>query len=201
MPDPQTGEPRPPHAPLEPDWKRSEDKHRNGASRVAQPPEGEGPILEWFCATTGRGVYFIVLLLVIFIGFLTVRDGGFGWMTHWFLWAIMVPFVAFFWFANRGTRLSAGADWLCYGKKTFIKTYELTKVRATTGGAARYLELEDRRGNKLSAQINDLQLNRELWDLVYNGILHSVYVHEAETNQMAKDFLGLNLPPQYWKQR
>lgn len=200
-PDPRSGDPRPPHAPLERDWSGPEDKHKNGASKVPRPPEGEGPMLEWFCAAPGRGVHFIVILLVIFIGFLTVRDGGFGWATNWVLWAIMAPFVVFVWFANRNTRMSAGADWLCYGKKSFIKTYELTEVKATTGGAARYLELKDRQGNALSVQLNDVQLNRELWDLVYNGILHSVYIHGAETNQLAKDFLGLNLPPQYWQQR
>ncbi|GAA2339774.1 hypothetical protein GCM10009854_15230 [Saccharopolyspora halophila] len=113
----------------------------------------------------------------------------------------MAPFLLFVWLYNRGTRLSAGADWPCLGKKSFIKTYELTEVNATTGGAVRYLELEDARGNKLSVQLGDLQLNRELWDLVYNGILHSVYVRRAETNQMARDFLRLNLQPQYWQKR
>ena len=39
--------------------------------------------------------------------------------------------------------------------------------------------------------------NRELWVLVYNGILHSVHVHGAETNKIARNFLGLDIPPQY----
>ncbi len=69
-PDPQTGEPRPPHAPLEPDWKRPEDKHENGESKVPQSPEREGPILEWFYPTLGRGGAFIGIALVIFVGFL-----------------------------------------------------------------------------------------------------------------------------------
>ncbi|GAA2339765.1 hypothetical protein GCM10009854_15220 [Saccharopolyspora halophila] len=55
-PDARTGEPRPPHAPLEPEWQRPEEKRKNGAIKVPKPPEGEGPMLEWFCATTGRGV-------------------------------------------------------------------------------------------------------------------------------------------------
>ncbi|GAB2732934.1 hypothetical protein GCM10027174_01890 [Salinifilum aidingensis] len=157
--------------------------------------------MEWFYPTRGRGGAFIGIALVIFVGFLTVRDGGFVWMTSWVLWAIMVPFLVFFWFYNRSTRISAGADWLCYGKNSFIKTYELVKVTATTGGAARYLELKDRHGNEFSTQLNDLQLKGELWDLVYNGILHSVHVHGAETNKMARDFLGLNTPPQHRRQR
>ncbi len=194
-PDPQTGEPRPPHAPLEPGWKMPEDKHKRGKEKVPSPPAGEGPILEWFCPTPGRGGTFVGIALLIFAGFLTIRDGGFGWMAHWFLWAIMAPFLAILWFTNKSTRMSAGSDWIFYGKKSFIKTYELVQVNATAGGAARYLDLKDRHDNTLYVQLNDLQLNRELWDLVYNGILHSVHVNGAETNKMAKDFLGLGIPP------
>lgn len=176
-----------------------EDKHKRGETKVPRPRDGEGPMLEWFYPTAGRGGFFIGIALVIFVGFLTLRDGGFEWMTNWWLWIIMAPFLIFFWLYNRSTRMSAGADWLCYGKKSFIKTYELVQVKATTGGAARYIELKDRHGNILSTQLNDLQLNRELWDLVYNGILHSVHAHGAETNKLARDFLGPNIPPRYRK--
>ncbi len=175
----------------------SEDKHKNGASKVPQPPSGESPVLEWFHPTPGRGIFFVAITLIIFMVFLTIRDGGFGWMSVWWLWLIMAPFLIFFLLYNRGIRISAGADWLCNGKKSFIKTYDLIHVKATVGGAARYVDLKDRHGNGMHVQLADLQLNRELWDLVYNGIVHSVHVHGAETNKMARDFLGLNIPPQY----
>ena len=91
--------------------------------------------------------------------------------------------------------MSAGADWLAYGKRGFSKTYELTKINVTVGGAAHYLDIEDRHGNAFYGQINDLQLNRELWDLVYLGLLYSVHEGGASTNKMARDYLGLDIPP------
>lgn len=199
-PDPQTGEPRPPRAPLEPGWKMPGDKHKNGLSKVPQPPEGEGPLLEWFYPTRGTGLIMGTIMSVIMIGFFTLKDFGFSWMTTWWLWLFVLPWPLLILLLTRNNRLSAGADWLGYDKHGLIKTYELTKVEVTVGGFARYLVLEDRNGNAMRAQFGDLQQNRELWDLVYNGILHSVHAHGAQTNKMARDYLRLNLPPQFYEQ-
>ncbi|MGH3621326.1 MAG: hypothetical protein ACRDQ5_05975, partial [Sciscionella sp.] len=89
---------------------------------------------------------------------------------------------------------SAGADWVAYGK-SFVKIYELTSVEVKIGGAAHYLDIKDRHGSGIYAQVNDLQQNHELWDLVYNGLLHSVHAGKAETNKRAREYLRLDFPP------
>ncbi|MCI2423459.1 hypothetical protein MOQ72_39215 [Saccharopolyspora sp. K220] len=181
----------------------AEDKHKHGLSKVSQPPDGEGPILEWFYPTRGRALTFGAIAVAIMVAYFTWRDFGFGWMTVWWLWLFIIPWPFIFLLAGRNIRISAGADWLIYGKKGLIKTYELTKVNVTVGGAAHYLDIEDRHGNELYVQINNLQLNRELWDLVYLGLLYSVHEGGASSNEMARNYLGLNIPPHLrkWESR
>ncbi|HEX5494071.1 MAG TPA: hypothetical protein VFX70_05785, partial [Mycobacteriales bacterium] len=70
-------------------------------------------------------------------------------------------------------------------------TYELTKVALKRSGANMMLDLVDRDGRTLRVPWSRLQYNRALWDLVYNGILHSVYVGHAETDLGARNHLKL----------
>lgn len=170
-------------------------KHKRGRSKVAESPAGEGPLLEWFYPKRGSGAYVGGIMSAIMIGFFTFRDFGFSWMATWWLWLFVLPWPFIFLLADRNIRISAGPDWLIYGKDGVIKTYELTKVNVTIGGAAHYLDLEDRHGAKLSTHILYLQFNRELWDLVYLGILYSVQEGGAETNDRADDYLALKIPP------
>ncbi|GAB3549123.1 hypothetical protein J2S53_004142 [Actinopolyspora lacussalsi] len=134
-----------------------------------------------------------IMATVMFV-FFCVRDTGFSWMTTWWLWLFVVLSPLPFLFVGRAIRISAGADWLRYGKTGFVSTYELTTAKITTGGASRYLELTDEHGNSAYAPLHNLQMNRELWDLVYNGILHSVRGNGAETNKLARTFLDLDNP-------
>jgi len=85
--------------------------------------------------------------------------------------------------------MSAGADWYKYGRR-YVKTYELTsvKVKGTPGSWA--LDLRDAEGRKVWTQLWRIQQNPRLWDLVYNGIRHSV-CNGAETNRRALDRLQL----------
>ncbi|MBE9376396.1 hypothetical protein IQ251_18245 [Saccharopolyspora sp. HNM0983] len=158
-------------------------------------------MLEWFYPKSKNSAVSGLILSVIVVVFLMFKDGGVGWMAVWWMWLFILPWPFLFMLTERNVRVSAGADWVCGGKRSFVNTYELTEVTASVSGTARSIELKDRYGNAFSTQLNDIQRNRELWDLVYNGILHSVYLGGAETNKLAKDFLGLNLPPQYWQQR
>lgn len=91
--------------------------------------------------------------------------------------------------------MSAGADWLGVGKDIFIKTYELTTVKVFVDGAAHVIDMTDKYGGSVRVKTFALQQNHELWDLVYNGILHSVHVGGAETNKRARDYLLLDFPP------
>jgi len=194
-PDPHTGEPRPPHAPLEREDGKPGHRRAAGKGKVPQPPANEGPLLEWFYPDrTTRlisGLFCVALGMTVF----AVKDGGFGWITNIWLWLLLVPWPILFLVTGRNVRMSAGADWLVYGNRAFIKTYELVSVAVVVDGAAHSLKIKDRYGGSIHAQINDLQQNHELWDLVYNGILHSVHLENAETNKRAREYLQLDFPP------
>ncbi len=129
---------------------------------------------------------------VILIAFGTLRDWGIGWMSTWWLWLFVIwpPFV--FYFIGRSVGISAGADWFAI-KNGHVDTYELTEVKivGTSGGLAWDLELKDESGNELSINLREIQTNRDLWDLVYNGIVYSVQRGSAKTNPSALDKLKL----------
>lgn len=151
-------------------------------------------MLEWFYPDPRSKV--IVILIILALGMLvyTVKDWGFSWVTNPWLWLVLAPF-PFVVLLFGVSRVSAGADWVRVSKH-FVKTYELTSVEVTIGAVgSRLLGVVDRRGNGFSVQLGDLQDNFELWDLVYNGILHSVHVGGAETNKRAWEYLDLEFPP------
>lgn len=195
MPDIQTGEPRPPHAPVESGNEKPGHRRESARGKVPQPPPGEGPLLEWFYPDrTTRliaGLCCVVLGIVIY----TLKDWGFGWVDNVWLWLILVPWPILFLVTGRNLRMSAGADWFAYGKRGFVKTYELSSVDVVIDGAAHSLKLKDRNGGSIHAQINDVQQNHELWDLVYNGILNSVHRGSAAANDRARGYLQLDAPP------
>lgn len=86
--------------------------------------------------------------------------------------------------------MSAGADWLRLGDR-WVDTYRLRTIKVTTGVGTYHLELTDSAGNKLDTQVYYLQKNRALWDLVYNGILHSITYNHADVNRRAVNHLHL----------
>lgn len=91
--------------------------------------------------------------------------------------------------------MSAGAEWVALSDDAYVNTYELTTVKVHVDGAAHSIEMVDHNGRYLRPKIGSLQRNHRLWDLVYNGILHSVHVGGAETNKRARDYLRLDHPP------
>jgi len=54
--------------------------------------------------------------------------------------------------------------------------------------------MRDSGGRKLRYRFIDLSSDRMLWDLTYNGILHSVIAGGAETNWMLRRTLALPYP-------
>ncbi|MFD0918186.1 hypothetical protein ACFQ16_00370 [Saccharopolyspora rosea] len=175
-PDSQTGQPRPPAAPVQ---------YRGGEaektpSRVPDPPEGQGPVLECY-RESKRSVWLsapipIVLLLVVFI-----LDSGFEALTYWFTWAILIPYFAFLVYKGRSDVLTAGADWVQF-KGHWVRTYELISVKyAVRGqGLSHEVVLTDRNGG-IGIPLRLIQSNPRLWDYVYLGIRHSV-ANGAKTN-------------------
>ncbi|MQA11816.1 MAG: hypothetical protein GEU98_25365 [Pseudonocardiaceae bacterium] len=188
MPDKHTGEPRPPRAPLESDWKPDYGDRKN-LSRVLQPPPGEGPVLEWRNASHGERIFYAAFMALAGAGIYTWKSSGFSWVGQWYLWLILIAITVLSYLLPKNDRMSAGADWFNH-KGAFVKTYELASVKITRAFVHASLDLVDREGSKTSTNLPDIQQNRELWDLVYNGILHSVH-NGAETNSQALEQLRL----------
>lgn len=89
------------------------------------------------------------------------------------LWlALLVIPAAAVLFMNNDRPIAAGAHWL-YHKRRWIRTYELESVRIAGGLTANDLAL-GQDGKELLIRVDNLQENPALWDLVYNGIRHSV---------------------------
>lgn len=192
-PDPATGLPRPPAAPLDNSWGRG---HRGPTDRTKAPPNpppGRGPALEWTSRTWRDFFGGLALVLVIAFGFLALRNGSVDWITDWkFLLVIVIISVlgvlVAVWISGGQ---AAGNDWVRDGKK-WVKTYELAEVKLGEPRAKDTLILEDADGRKFSIGLMMIQSNPSLWDLVYNGMLHSVYYNGATINERAREKLRLD---------
>lgn len=181
--------PRPPAAPLE--GRDQPGKRPNaGFVRILPPPSGEGPVLEWYEAPRSQALQAGAFAAATVMAFLTVSNWGFGWMGFWQLWLVVLAGPVYFFFAGR-QRMAAGAEWFRSGRH-HLKIYELTEVKVTgmATGVSWALDLKDAGGRRLSISLWEYQRNPKLWDLVYNGILHSVRAG-AETNERAWDHLHL----------
>jgi hypothetical protein len=138
-------------------------------------------------------VQVAVLGFVLTAFLLTLRDGfQFHWVRYWQLWIGLVVVGALVGLTQlRGTECAAGVDWL-RGRRQWVRTYELVKVKSYPSFSGGWIRLEDRDGRTLGLDHTTLQQDRRLWNLVYNGILHSVIAGGAETNGAA--YLHLHVP-------
>ena len=212
-PDPETGLPFPPEGPVYVGPKLREGEVRGpmeGAPpRKAMPLEGMGRPLAWVVRGRKDGIKGLIFTLcvaavVIALPSLFRGDGLEAW-TVWQMWA--VAFVGAWLMAdplNRET-ISAGADWVQWYKRPkwyqwrkrephLVKTYRLTNIEGYAAGAVLYLRVVDEDGRGSDRIRSGLQPDRRIWDLVYNGILHSVAAG-AEINSLAIDMLRLEGSP------
>ncbi len=184
-PNPKTGEPRPPRAPVHGETNM---RAHNPAAPTPRPPKGCDRTLESYVVsnrTAWSGGVFTVLLFVI----AATLFYGFSWASKWWTWVFIVLVAAAIVFLIRGTFCAAGADWV-RTRNGWVKTYELVVVEMHLNGTSIDLFLKDSSDRSLNNQIADLQANRALWDLVYNGIRHSV-ANGAKTNGYARGALNL----------
>ncbi|MHA6798713.1 hypothetical protein [Bounagaea algeriensis] len=105
-------------------------------------------------------------------------------------WSIPVVCAALIAWNVRGTYLAAGADWF-QSRRHWVRTYELTSIKYTTKPGGFSVLLQDGQGGRAGCDLHELQSNPALWDLVYNGILHSVASGEVTANFAARRHLPL----------
>lgn len=188
MPDRESGIPRPPHAPLWPSWQPGESE--TDARYRPEAPPAQGSVLEFF-KSSRRKALEIGCLGVLVVGVaMTLIWRGFEWMTVWPMWLLVLSPVPLWLLFRRVEIIAAGADWLLW-KKKWVRTYDLAKAKLSPRGAQFNLILIDREGRKLSIPWLQLCYNRALWDLVYNGILHSAHNGPFTSNREARSTLQL----------
>lgn len=186
-PDPLTGEPHPPSAPRE--WKGHPGEAERDPHRVGEWPKSQGPLLECYTPNQRSKIATGLAGMVMMAAGITLINTGFDWLTSWWAWFCILAFGAFGYFSYRNATCAAGAEWFSHGKH-WVRQYELTTVKITMRFSNRYLRLIDCDGRKVTVFLGDVQQNQRLWDLVYNGIVHSV-ASGAETNWIARRALKL----------
>ncbi|MGH3466408.1 MAG: hypothetical protein ACRDQF_01590 [Thermocrispum sp.] len=189
-PDPRTGEPFPPHGRA---WRGSSQRPEDNAdretrlSRKPKNPRGLGPILAWHKHTKRYKVgLFLTSAAMLAAGGSVINglngDSPFAWVTAWPVWVVVVVFSLLITGPLTYLVLAVGADyasaelhrWGKVRKRAVVKLYELRKITGRSGPyGATYLELEDDRYG-IDRAVHEWQADRRMWDLVYNGILHSV---------------------------
>lgn len=183
-----TGQPRPPRAEVDSDSGRTLEEQNDRFK--PSPPAGQGPVLEWYKPSrlssilSGSGAFVLVG-----IG-LSLKDGSADWTHTWWMW--LFPVIAGLLIAStiRVSKCSAGAEWFSTGKN-WVNVYDLASIKLRTPANYRKLDLEDNSRRKITIQLSIAQHNRALWDLVYNGMRHSVVHNDVEVNRLARRVFDL----------
>lgn len=181
-PDPCTGEPAPPAAPAYrgPDLPTG---HNPGADRRVgrrpSPPPGSGPVL---CAyrPSLRGRAFRLLLAVAILvagsAILSVLQGdGLALLSAWPVWPVIVIGAVLMARPYPVRTISVGSDWLQRSgrRREHVRLYELTRIEAGRAQPPVRLLLADS-DQALLFRLDELQPDRAAWNLIFNGIRHSV---------------------------
>ncbi len=195
-PDSKTGLPRPPAAPRAPEVPtvRATQYERSPDKVVA--PADLGPALEWDAGTSAIAPWKIVAAcFVVFAVLGVLNTRGFDWLTDlrsfWWMWLVFAAICAFLVWRLKSDLLAAGAVWV-QSEKVWIRTYELASIDVGATGHRRALHLADADGRSIyGLTIIDAQSNPLMWNLIYNGILHSVASGRCEISERAQAVLEI----------
>lgn len=198
-PDPRTGLPRPPDAPVEGESNKGAAPERGKhKATYLPPPDGMGPTLEGYRVPWTEGLsagLWLAGLVMAFLCLLAWASSGnpLNWAGVWYIWVIVGLSFAVQAVFLPGKTTACGSDWLMRNGKRWVKTYELCKVKLSKYAGGYHLELMDNDGRELSINLRRIQDLPYIWDYTYLGILHSVVYGNVETNRLAVKKLRLPL--------
>lgn len=185
-PDRHTGKPRPPHAPA---YKGHPSQNGPDPARKPSPPQGEGPIQAWYPGTSTTLTAVTGVVWCVILGGILVLCNGHLPLVVWAY--IGLASFGLAWSSRTGA-CTAGSDWVARNRR-WVRTYELIEITYRARFGPR-LRLQDSAGRTATIKIESLQGDREIWDLVYNGILHSVIAGGARTDRLLHLVLHLPYP-------
>jgi hypothetical protein len=209
VPD-SSGQPRPPTAPrVDGPWLgeryRLKVAHHQVADRLFVSSTGQGaPLLESVAARPPRGgrtaalgtVYAVlpVTVVIAVVVWITAEDRTAAYLMS----AAVVAAVALLFFLRNASRptvvLRAGAHAVAEvdidGAGTDLPLYELRSISVADSPRGLALRLVGPNKQRLTLPCGLLEANQQLWDLVYNGIRHSV-VGGAEIDPRTRELLRL----------
>jgi hypothetical protein len=125
------------------------------------------------------------------LGVCVLQGFSLAWMLVPWSWLVILVFSVLVALGARQEPLAVGAEWLRVGRR-WVRLYELVEISTTRRQSYLYLRLTDRSGRRLTVNAENLRHRPLMWDLVYNGLLHSVIAGDAKTE--AHGVLGLPFP-------
>ncbi|WP_051342511.1 hypothetical protein [Pseudonocardia spinosispora] len=184
-PDPDSGEPKPPRAPevVGPWTGYRRSGRRTESFRPAQAQQWfaePAPLLELVEGRRRRGLWQVAAYsagsaLLLFGGVAVLAHGDrVLYLVAAVLWAIST---ATSYLIRRMHTVYAGATWAGDGEDQdkFVTTYDLARIRVFGAGKpSAMLQIIGADGAFLQLPLGLLEGNPALWDLVYNGVRHSV---------------------------
>jgi hypothetical protein len=147
-------------------------------------------VLAWYRASR-RGAFAAVGWAFAILAVVFTLTLGLSWVSTWVMWPIIALCLIGVYASTRVSQCRVGADWVA-NRKTWVRIYELVKVTCHGGVGDPELRLVDSDGRRTTLGILTMQNDRDIWDLTYNGILHSVIAGGAQTN--GELHLMLHLP-------
>ncbi len=191
QPDRDTGRPRPPQAPRNFHGRTGTPIGQALRKGASPPPAAHGPALEWNQQSRRSAIWSGLIAAALIAGFGSLLFSGFGWVTQWWCWLLIVLCGLAIYKATSNTWIAAGSDWLQNGKQ-WVDVYKLVEVKIGASGTSQVLRLKDSHGRQIrSVSLSDVQANQALWDLVYNGILHSVLSGKADPPKGTRKILSM----------
>lgn len=202
-PDSDTGQPFPPHAPGYDQQHDGKNDARPAEEGGPTSPPGMGRTLAWYRESarsrlTRWPIALSIAAVVMAIVFL-IFDQSLDGMAAWPVWVVLL--VGSFLMADpfADSTVAAGADWVSHRRRylsglrssyEWVKTYELTRIDGSNAPTGSGLSLSDEERD-IGISVADLQHDRRVWDLLYNGILHSI-ANGAHANSVAMSLLKLS---------
>ncbi|QGK72092.1 hypothetical protein GIY23_06485 [Allosaccharopolyspora coralli] len=153
-------------------------------------------MLEWYRHSQRYAIGMGVLGAILIGVFVGLRQGlDYSWLSMPWTWAAIAVAGLGMYGIFRKVGAAVGADWLKVGKM-WVLLYELTDIKVRHRGMSMHLDLKDSRSRSLQVRVDELQEDRDMWDLVYNGLMHSVLVNGANTNRGVHSRLKVPEPPE-----